>query len=518
MTVHLVRVHAESYADSVRLMSARRSMRDTDGTGFVAAVMGTRANREDLVGEGFDPSDLDGVGANDLVLAVEAASEEAARAALDAAEATLRGGGQDSGTPATAGGQRHPRTLEQAVAMLGGANVALISVPADYAVLEAHKALSAGLHVLLFSSGISVDDEIELKDRGRQLGRLVMGPDAGTAMLGRVGLGFANVVDHGPVGVVAAAGTGAQEVMTLLHRWGAGSSHVIGVGGRDTSAAVDGAMTRMALRALRNDDATEALLLVSKPPSVEVASALLGEFDGMPAVTAFVGLEPDTLSAPRGVHLAATLEQAALATLAALGRDQPDPGAGMAVLADHALGDLNDERKAVRGLFSGGTLCYEAMVLTSRQLGAVHSNTPIDRDWGLPAPDGAHIFLDLGAEEFTQGRPHPMIDPEPRVDALREHGDDPATAVVLLDVVLGYGAHPDPAGVLAPACAEITARRDPPAVVAYVLGTADDPQDLTAQRKQLADAGCLLAPTNARAALLATAIASRRPDVAEERA
>jgi FdrA protein len=274
----------------------------------------------------------------------------------------------------------------------------------------------------------------------------------------------------------------------------------------------------MALHALRDDDATEVLLLVSKPPSPEVAGTLLGEFDGVPAVAAFIGLEPDTLSAPRGVHLAATLEQAALATLAALGRDQPDPGTGMAAIADHALGDLSDGRDAVRGLFSGGTLCYEAMVLTSRRLGAVHSNTPLDPDWGLPAPDGAHIFLDLGAEEFTRGRPHPMIDPEPRVDALRKHGDDPATAVVLLDVVLGYGAHPDPAGILAPACAEITARRDPPAVVAYVLGTADDPQDLTAQRKQLADAGCLLAPTNARAALLATAIASRRPDVAEERA
>jgi FdrA protein len=517
MTVRRVRVHAESYADSVRLMSARRSMRDIDGTDLVAAVMGTQANREDLVGEGFDASELDGVGANDLVLAVEAASEEAARAALDAAEATLRGTGGDPRAAATAGGRRQPRTLEQAVATLSGANVALISVPADYAVLEAHKALSAGLHMLLFSSGISVDDEIELKERGRRLGLLVMGPDAGTAMLGRVGLGFANVVDRGPVGVVAAAGTGAQEVMTLLHRWGAGPSHVIGVGGRDTSADVDGAMTRTALRALRDDDATEALLLVSKPPSPEVVRMLLGEFDGMPAVAAFVGLEPDT-SAPRGVHLAATLEQAALATLAALGRHQPDPGAGMAAVADRALGDLNDERDAVRGLFSGGTLCYEAMALTSRRLGVVHSNTPLDRDWGLPAPDGAHIFLDLGAEEFTQGRPHPMIDPEPRVEALREHGDDPATAVILFDVVLGYGAHPDPAGVLAPACAEITARPDPPAVVAYVLGTADDPQDMVAQREQLADAGCVLAPTNARAALLATAIASRRPDIAEERA
>jgi FdrA protein len=518
MTAHVVRVHAESYADSVRLMAANRAMRDIDGTDVVAAVMGTRANLDDLGSEGFAPSDLDGVGANDLVLAVTAESEDAARAALDAAEGTLSGAGQDSRTPAPADGRRGARTLGQAVVALDGANVALISVAADYAVLEAHKALSAGLHVLLFSSGISVDDEIELKDRGRRLGLLVMGPDAGTAMLGRIGLGFANVVDRGPVGIVAAAGTGAQEVMTLLHRWGAGPSHVIGVGGRDTSAAVDGAMTRMALRALSDDDETEALLLVSKPPSPEVAGALLGQFDGKPAVAAFIGLEPDTLSAPRGVHLATTLEQAALATLDVLGRERPDPRAGLAAIAADAIGRLSGERRAVRGLFSGGTLCYEAMVLVSLRLGAVHSNTPLDSDLGLPAPAGGHLFLDLGAEEFTQGRPHPMIDPEPRLEALREHGDDPSTAVVLLDVVLGHGAHPDPAAILAPACAEITARDDPPAVVAYVLGTAHDPQNLTAQREQLADAGCVLAPTNARAALLATAIASRRPDIAEEHA
>jgi FdrA protein len=497
-------------------MSARRAMRDSDGTGVAAAVMGTQANREDLAREGFTSAELDDVAANDLVLAVEAESDEAAQAALDAAEHALGGADQQESPSTTPGGQRRARTIEQGVATLAGANVALISVPADYAVLEAHKALSAGLHVLLFSSGVSVDDEILLKARGRQMGLLVMGPDAGTAMLGGVGLGFANVVDGGPIGVVAAAGTGAQEVMTLLHRWGAGPSHVIGVGGRDTSAAVGGAMTRMALRALRDDDTTAALLMVSKPPAVEVADALLGELPGMPAVAAFIGLEPGAVSAPRGVRLAVTLEQAVLETLDALGRDRPDPAAGLAAVAERALDGLSDRRRNVRGLFSGGTLCYEAMVLVSRRLGAVHSNTPLRPDWGLPPPDGAHMFLDLGAEEYTQGRPHPMIDPEPRVDALREHGDDPGTAVVLLDVVLGYGAHPNPAAVLAPACAEITARHDCPVVVAYVLGTAGDPQDLAAQRAQLAQAGCVLAPTNARAALLATAIASRRPDIAQE--
>lgn len=516
-SVRRIRVQAESYVDSVRLMSARRSMGEVEGTGMATAVMGTQANRDELVDAGFDAAELDGVGANDLVLAVEADSDDTADAALAAGEAAWRGDGGSEVGPAV-GGDRAPRTLEQAVGVLTGANVALVSVASEYAVLEAHKALSAGLHVLLFSSGVAVDDEVELKRRGRDLGLLVMGPDAGTALLGGVGLGFANVVDGGSVGVVAAAGTGAQEVMTLLDRWGAGPSHVIGVGGRDTSARVDGATTRMGLSALRDDPATAALLVVSKPPARQVAESLLRYMDGMPAVAAFIGLEPSTVSAPTGVRLAASLEQAVLAMLQALDRPRPDPAEGLADVAEQAIATLGDDRRALRGLFSGGTLCYETMVLAARRLGPIHSNTPLEDGWGLPADDGAHVCLDLGAEEYTRGRPHPMIDPEPRIDALREHGMEPTTAVVLFDVVLGHGAHEDPAGVLAPVCAEITDRPDAPAVVAYVLGTDRDPQGLAGQRDQLEQAGCLLAPTNARAALLAAAIASRTPAVAQERA
>lgn len=512
--VHQVRVQTEQYTDSVRLMAARRAMRDVEGTETAEAVMGTAANRDELVDAGFDTSDLDGVGANDLVLAVAADSDDTAEAALGAGVAALEGdaGGRDGSSSAD---ERQPRTLDQAVQELPEANVALVSVAGAYAVLEAHKALSAGLHVLLFSSGISVDDELELKRRAAELGLLVMGPDAGTAMLGGVGLGFANVIVPGPVGVVAAAGTGAQEVMTLLHRWGAGPSHVIGVGGRDTSEQIDGAAMRMGLAALRADPDTEALLIVSKPPARQVAESLLTEIEGIPAAAAFVGLDVDEVSAPDGVHLAASLEGAALAILRALDRTPPDPATGMAEVASRVIAGLDGRRRSLRGLFSGGTLCYESMVLASRHLGPVHSNTPLHDDWGLPAPAGAHQCLDLGAEEYTQGRPHPMIDPEPRAEALREHGGDPEAAVVLFDVVLGHGAHDDPAAVLAPVCAEITAGADAPAVVAYVLGSDDDPQGLAGQRAQLEESGCVLAPTNARSALLAAAITSRDASVAE---
>lgn len=516
MSVRSVRVHPESYVDSVRLMSARRTMREADGVAWAAAVMGTGPNRDDLVAEGFAAAALGDAEANDLVLAVVADSEDAAATALDVGERALRGG--DGPGHDQTDRQRRPRSLAQGVTAPGDVTVALVSVPGAYAVLEAHKALTAGLHVLVFSSGVPVADEIELKRRGRDSGLFVMGPDAGTALLGDVGLGFANVVDRGPVGVVAAAGTGAQEVMTLLDRWGTGPSHVIGVGGRDTSAEVGGVMAAMGLRALRSDDRTDVLLLVSKPPARQIADALLGEVAGVPVVAAFIGLDSEEISPPPGVRLAPTLEQAALAVLEVLGHARPDPTEGLVARADAALANLHGERRALRGLFSGGTLCYEAMVLASRQLGGIYSNTPLDAAWQLPAPDDAHICLDLGAEEYTQGRPHPMIDPQPRVEALRAHGSDPSTAVVLLDVVLGHGAHPDPASVLAPVCAEILRQADPPAVVTYVLGTDRDPQGLADQRDAFADAGCLLAPTNARAALLATAIVARRPELAQEAA
>jgi FdrA protein len=507
-----VRTRGDTYVDSVKLMGATRTMLEQPGVGWAAAVMGTPANVAMLAGEGFGTDQLEGVGANDLALAVRAGTEQEAGAALDAGMGALA----EAASAPAGRAERAPLTLEEAVEAMGGANVALVSVPGPFAALEAHKALSAGLHVLVFSDNVPLADEVELKVRAERLGLLVMGPGAGTGMLGGVGLGFANVLRRGPVGVVAAAGTGAQEVMTLVDRWGPGVSWVVGVGGRDLHGEVGARMMRLAVRALEADPATEVLVLVSKPPAPAVAQSLLADLGGKPTVAALIGLQ-DLLPTPRQVRLVGTLEEAAAAAVGLLGAPAPRPGEGLAKPVRQAAAGLDPHRVAVRGLFSGGTLCYEAMVLLSRQLGSVYSNVPLRPAWATPAPEGAHVCVDLGEEEFTRSRPHPMLDPAARVEHIRREADDPSTAVVLLDVVLGHGSHPDPASVLAPACADASSRSGGPAVVAYVLGTDADPQGLADQRGQLAEAGCLLAPTGARAALMAAALSRRQPSVAEAR-
>ena len=512
MSALRIRTRGDTYVDSVQLMSATRTMLEQPGVGWAAAVMGTPANVARLADEGFGADQLREVGANDLALAVRAGSEQEAVAALDAGMRALAAAAPAPGEPL----ERPPSTLGEAAAVSGGANLALVSVPGPFAALEAHKALSAGLHVLVFSDNVPLADEVELKVRAERLGLLVMGPGAGTAAFGGVGLGFANVLRPGPVGVVAAAGTGAQEVMTLVDRWGPGVSWVVGVGGRDLHEEVGARMTRLAARALQADPATEVLVVVSKPPAPAVARSLLADLGPKPTVAALVGLD-DPLPAPRHVRLVGTLEEAAVAAVGLLGAPAPQPGAGLAEPVGRAAAGLDPDRVAVRGLFSGGTLCYEAMVLLSRQVGPVYSNVPLRPAWAMPAPDGAHVCLDLGEEEYTRGRPHPMLDPAARVEHIRRAADDPSTAAILLDVVLGHGAHPDPASVLAPACADVAGRPGGPVVVAYVLGTDADPQGLAGQRGRLAAAGCLLAPTGARAALMTAALSRRQPTLAEAR-
>ena len=521
MTVRQFRLFRDAYVDSVLQLGATRAMRDIEGVEWAAAAMGTPANLDTLSSQGFD--DTDGASANDCFLAVAAADDGAAGAALEAGEQALFSakGGRGAGAAAGAEAAR-PRSLPEAVAAVPGANVAIVSVPGDYAALEAHKALSAGLHVLLFSDNVPVEEEIELKERAAELGLLVMGPGAGTAMVAGTGLGFANVTRQDcplvggraapSVGIVAAAGTGAQEAMALLDRAGARVTTVIGVGGRDLSDAVGGRMARLAVAALREDPGTDAVLVVSKPPAEAVAAAVVAEAGDMPLVAALIGLAAP-IDLPPGVRLARTLEEGVLTTLDVVGLPRPEVAAGLEDRVAAACAGLDPGRRLVRGLFSGGTLCYESLVILSGLLGPVYSNTPLDKACGVPAPPGSHICLDLGEEEYTKGRPHPMIDPEARLALLRDAGRDAEVAVVLLDVVLGHGSHPDPAGQLAPAIAEVRAGGRGPAVVAYVLGTEGDPQGLDAQRAKLEEAGCVVPATAARASLAAAAIASRRPEL-----
>jgi FdrA protein len=502
MTV-AIKLFPDTYVDSVVQLRGMRAMREVEGVEWASAAMATPANVETLQAEGVEPVQMADASSNDFFLVVRAATDSIATTALATGEAAVTSSGPSHGA---ADQSEAPRSLRDALRVQPGSNVAVISVPGDYAALAAYQALSADLHVLLFSDNVPVDKEVALKDHALSRGRLLMGPGAGTAMLGGVGLGFANVVKPGPVGVVAAAGTGAQEAMSLLDRWGVGVSQVIGVGGRDLSAEVGGRMARAAVSALREDPATEVILFVSKPPAAEVAAMVLGSAGEKPVVGALIGLDAP-FPTPAGVVLADTLESGVAATLGVLGIAAPDTTASIGPTPADARSRLGPDRRLIRGLFSGGTLCYESLVILGRMIGEVHSNTPINPAWGLPAPADSHQCLDLGEEEYTRGRPHPMIDPEARLEVLSQHAADPSVAVIILDVVLGHGADPDPAKTLAPAC-EAAMADGGPQVVAYVLGTEHDPQGLQAQRDRLARAGCIVTETAARASLVAAAIAT----------
>jgi FdrA protein len=503
------RLERGRYIDSVELLAVTRTMRQSEGVEFAAALMATPANLDDLREQGFTGEELAAGTPNDLVLAVRAEDATLVANALERGEQALSPSGATTDGPPAG----RPRTVRQAVDELADANVAIVSVPGPYAALEAHDALAAGLDVLLFSDNVSVDEEIALKDHAARAGRLVLGPGAGTASLGGCALGFANSVAAGHVGVVAAAGTGAQEVMVLLDRWGEGVSHVIGVGGRDLSAAVAGRSARRAVGALENDPATDVVLLVSKPPSPDVATAVVSAAATKPLVAALVGLAPGT-TVEGTAAVSSTLEGGVAQVVKLRGGLPPSDWSPWRRDVERSVDGLAPGRVVVRGLFSGGTLCYEALTLLQPLLGPVWSNTPLDDRYRVPAPDGAHVCLDLGEEEYTKGRPHPMIDAEARLELLAEAGRRDDVAVVLLDVVLGHGAHPDPASVLAPAC-EALAAPGGPRVVVYVLGTDRDPQGLDRQGGAFRDAGCLVAPTGARAALAAAAIALRRPELVE---
>jgi len=468
----VVRTLPDRYADSVRLMGIARTLRGRDGIAACEVAMGTPANLAALADLGARADASPG----DVVIAVDGDGDPAEQA-LAEAERMLSAGGNGGGSgDGGAAAAARPRSLGSAAAALGGANVALVSVPGEYATLEAHRALTRGLHVFLFSDHVSLEDEIALKRRGAERGLLVMGPECGTAMLAGIGLGFANVVRPGPVGVVAAAGTGAQEVACLIDAAGSGVSHIIGVGGRDLSTAVGGTMVRQGLEMLARDERTETLLLVAKEPEALDALADAAP-DGMRAVAALVGWDGGV----DGWEVHPTLEAAALAAAGA------EPIAG-----DEA--EVRARPGRVLGLFSGGSLAHEAVTVLEPALGPIGGNA------GHGDGDGGHAIFDLGEEEYTQGRPHPMVDLDLRVSMIEEAAGDPRLGCLLLDVVLGHGSHPDPAGELAGAVARVAERA---VVVARVCGTDEDPQNARRQTAALEAAGVLVAPSNAAAARLA---------------
>ena len=500
------RIKPSAYFDSVTLMLVQREVRALPGVSEAGAVMGTQANKELLRDAGLLTPEADAAKPDDLILSVQAGSVEAADAALTRSEELLV-----RRRESVAADAYRPRTLASALRMLQGANLALISVPGRFAAGVAKEALAAGLHVMIFSDNVPLEAEIELKQLAASRGVLLMGPDCGTAILGGAALGFGNHVRRGTIGVVGAAGTGIQEVTSLIHRAGAGISHAIGTGGRDLSKSVGGVTATQGLAALAADRHTEVIVLISKPPASEVAQRLLSAArrTGKPIVVSFVGA---TIRESDRLFAAQTLEDAARKAVQLATGSSPRWEERHALPAQEA-GRLASSQKYIRGLYSGGTLCYEALVLLERYVGPVHSNTPLDSASALESAmrSRAHTVIDMGGDEFTVGRLHPMLDPELRHQRLLREAEDPEVAVILLDVVLGHGAHPDPARELAPVIQQARQRARAQGrwlpVVLSVCGTEEDPQDYQAQVSALLDAGAIVQPSNAQAVRLAGLIA-----------
>ncbi len=495
-------------------MAISRTLTELDGVEEAVVTMATDLNKELLAKVGMSTGEVEQATASDLVIAVKARDAVVMDQALTVAEQKLAKRNQD-----TASTEAPPRSLAGALARVPEANLVLISLPGAHAAREARRALLADRHVMLFSDNVPVAEEIALKELANQRGLLLMGPDCGTAIINGVPLAFANVVRRGSIGVVGASGTGTQEVTSLIHRLGEGITQVIGTGGRDLSAAVGGLTTMAALDALAADPATRVIVMISKPPAPAVAERVLTKLAGLgkPAVVHFLGGDPAQVES-RGLVAGVTLADTAKKAVA-LAKGQPavqqDNGVSTQLAAREAAGMAAGQRW-VRGLFGGGTLCDEAMFLLAPVVGGVYSNVAVDPNWQLPDPlvSKEHTLLDMGDDFFTVGRPHPMMEPSLRLARLYAEAADPEVAVVLMDVVLGYGSHPDPAGVLAPAIAEVkeAARRAGRylAVVVSLCGTDLDPQNLAEQERKLAEAGAAVMPTNAQAARLVAAILQQR--------
>ena len=464
-------------------------------------VMGTPVNLDLLASNELLPESAAAAGADDLVVVVKAESDEAAADALTQIDTLLA-------RRSTAGDREHrPRSLDAAIKAQPDSNWVLISVPGRWAAGVAREAVDLGRHVFLYSDNVPLEDEIQLKQEAAAKGLLFLGPDCGTTIVNGVGLGFANRVRRGSIGLVGASGTGLQAVTSRIHELGGGISHALGTGGRDLTAEVAGITAHETLDLLARDPDTRVIVLVSKPPAPRVAAGLLSaaRATGKPVVVHFFDFAPPARSLDN-LHFTTSLSRAA-----ELAVELIESGAEPIAKAEVADGEHRPSH--LRGLFAGGSLAVEAQEGLRPFLTPLHSNVPVSGVERLPDPTRSlgHTILDLGSDELTVGRLHPMMDQQLRIDRLHQEAADPEVGLLLLDVVLGYGAHPDPAAELVPAIEEIRRRREVE-IVAVVIGTDEDEQEISSQIERLTTAGARVFRTVTEATTyISRVLAARRP-------
>jgi succinyl-CoA synthetase alpha subunit len=499
-------VHNNLYKDSVALMRVAQRLLAMPNVVNATLQMGNPANKEILQEAGLLTKDIKDAGPSDIMVVVQAKTQAACDAAVAESLNDLAGKSAGSKDSTTANQTVAARTVGMGLAQLVTANIAQISVPGIYAAAEALKAVKKGLNVFMFSDNVPLAQEIAIKKEAHKRDVLVMGPDCGTAIIGGVPLGFANNVRHGSIGIVAASGTGLQEVTTQIHRMGGGISHAIGTGGRDVYAEVGGITMLQGIALLAADASTKVIAIVSKPPAPEVTEKVMAALiaSGKPAVVVFLG--SDLTSSAKHIQIVKTLVDCAAMAVKASGI-KPTASRAYAMPRKPVF---SKSQQYLRALYSGGTYAAEAQILWAQSGLQVWSNVPLNKALALINPlkeSKGHTALDLGDDEFTVGRPHPMIDQTARIDRLLKEATDPSVRVILLDVVIGWGAHTDPATELAKAIAQakhIAAKRKRHlAIIGFVCGTEIDPQVLTKQEAILQAAGMVLAGNSANAAWLA---------------
>lgn len=471
-----------TYQDSVALMRLSGAAAKMDGVNRASVMMGTPLNKTVLEEVGLDTPEIYEAQPSDLMIVVEAGEEAAADAAIESIKSELNKEAELESAEET----DSISSVDELLIKDAGYNIIAISVPGAFAAAEARKALRNGLNVFLFSDNVSEDDELELKRYAHERGLLVMGPDCGTSFLNGVPLGFVNNVRRGNIGIVGASGTGIQEVMCRIHQLGGGVSHAIGTGSRDLSAKIGGISMLDGLKLLARDRQTEVIVLISKPPEPGVAKRICEEACkcGVPVVACFIGAPP--MGGEYGnLHTADTLENAARMALAlAMKKEYSPPAYAQAETAF-------PEGAYLRGLYSGGTLAYEAMSICRKHGMKVYSNTPLDKPLLLESrlESRENTIIDMGDDKFTQGKPHPMIDYTDRLERLKKEASDMAVKVILMDVITGYGSNLDPIGDMAPVIGSIKRRRPGLEIVVHICGTGNDAQSTNDIAEKLGDMG-----------------------------
>jgi FdrA protein len=508
MSVTKFIIRKNQYFDSVFLMGINKSILSESGVIQSAVLMGTPNNKKLLTDIQVVSPEIDQAGANDLIVAVIAETEDSAASALGKLDEFL----ERVPSPSK---QTEYKTIEDGFRVKPNANLAVISVPGEFAAREAFKALDHGLNVFLFSSNVSVEDELKMKRIARDKGLLVMGPDCGTSILCGTGIGFANKVRRGPVGVVGPSGTGLQEMTCLVHHSGSGISHAIGTGSRDLKDEIGGLTTFMALDLLEKDASTNVVAIISKPVGDGTLNLLLSRLKDYtkPVVTCFMG-ETQQLNSPnKALHFTTTIDEAAEKVIGLLGlayHSERNVLDGQRIDSERL--SYSPQQKFVRGLFAGGTFCYQSQAILLGQGFELHSNEPLKGVMTLSDPDNAvgNSLIDMGDEHYTQGKPHPMLDGTMRSIRILHEADDSGMAVLLLDFILGFNASADPVGealqniLAAQKKAEMNGRHL--TVIASLTGTEEDPQDFNLQRKLLEDAKVIVTDSNAQAVRLCAAL------------